>query len=168
MCCSDDPVGDLEVYQRMAEEIDQHRDSEAQHAPEHEHGEHHHEHGHSHGHVHSDAPTATQEEKIEEGKESEPEPERAGDDAGSDGENASHDSHGHDSDTKSLMRMSINTALAIGLHNFPEGLATFVAALADPSVGVVLVSGTAAAVNAAMDPTHAFLLGRRDCDPQHP
>jgi ZIP family zinc transporter len=37
-----------------------------------------------------------------------------------------------------LMRMSINTALAIGLHNFPEGLATFVAALNDPKVGVVL------------------------------
>lgn len=46
--------------------------------------------------------------------------------------------HHHDDDAKKLMRMSINTALAIGLHNFPEGLATFVAALADPSVGVVL------------------------------
>jgi ZIP family zinc transporter len=37
-----------------------------------------------------------------------------------------------------LMRMSINTAVAIGLHNFPEGLATFVAALNDPRVGGVL------------------------------
>jgi ZIP family zinc transporter len=36
------------------------------------------------------------------------------------------------------MRMSVNTAVAIALHNFPEGLATFVAALDDPAVGGVL------------------------------
>ena len=34
--------------------------------------------------------------------------------------------------------MGMNTALAIGLHNFPEGLATFVAALNDPTVGAIL------------------------------
>lgn len=34
--------------------------------------------------------------------------------------------------------MGFSTALAISLHNFPEGLATFAAALADPSVGAVL------------------------------
>ncbi|KAL7572406.1 hypothetical protein ACA910_006586 [Epithemia clementina (nom. ined.)] len=39
---------------------------------------------------------------------------------------------------RKLMAMSLNTALAIGLHNFPEGLATFVAALNDPKVGAVL------------------------------
>lgn len=39
---------------------------------------------------------------------------------------------------KKLMQMSLNTALAIGIHNFPEGLATWVAALADPAVGAVL------------------------------
>mmetsp|Transcript_111310 Transcript_111310/g.237827 ORF Transcript_111310/g.237827 Transcript_111310/m.237827 type:complete len:331 (+) Transcript_111310:87-1079(+) len=37
-----------------------------------------------------------------------------------------------------LERMGLNTALAIGLHNFPEGLATFVGTLADPAVGVTL------------------------------
>jgi len=37
-----------------------------------------------------------------------------------------------------LHTMGIMTAIAIGLHNFPEGLATFVAALVDPSVGVAL------------------------------
>ena len=37
-----------------------------------------------------------------------------------------------------LMNMSLATAIAIALHNFPEGLATFVAVLANPSVGVVL------------------------------
>lgn len=39
---------------------------------------------------------------------------------------------------KRLVRMGINTAVAIGLHNFPEGLATFVAAIDDPRVGSVL------------------------------
>lgn len=37
-----------------------------------------------------------------------------------------------------LVKMGLNTAVAIALHNFPEGLATFVAALHDPSVGAVL------------------------------
>eukprot|EP00535_Pseudo-nitzschia_heimii_P009227 CAMPEP_0197174800 /NCGR_PEP_ID=MMETSP1423-20130617/1185_1 /TAXON_ID=476441 /ORGANISM="Pseudo-nitzschia heimii, Strain UNC1101" /LENGTH=366 /DNA_ID=CAMNT_0042623787 /DNA_START=125 /DNA_END=1225 /DNA_ORIENTATION=- len=37
-----------------------------------------------------------------------------------------------------LHKMGLNTAIAIGLHNFPEGLATFVAALDDPKVGAVL------------------------------
>mmetsp|Transcript_78052 Transcript_78052/g.162106 ORF Transcript_78052/g.162106 Transcript_78052/m.162106 type:complete len:378 (-) Transcript_78052:111-1244(-) len=37
-----------------------------------------------------------------------------------------------------LQQMGLNTALAIGIHNFPEGLATFVGTLADPSVGVTL------------------------------
>jgi len=42
-----------------------------------------------------------------------------------------------DEDSK-LITMGLNTAFAIALHNFPEGLATFVAALHDPQVGVVL------------------------------
>ena len=37
-----------------------------------------------------------------------------------------------------LMKMGMNTAFAIALHNFPEGLATFVAAQDNPSVGAVL------------------------------
>jgi len=37
-----------------------------------------------------------------------------------------------------LHKMGLNTAIAIGLHNFPEGLATFVAALQDPKVGAIL------------------------------
>jgi ZIP family zinc transporter len=39
---------------------------------------------------------------------------------------------------KKLMRMGLFTALAIGIHNFPEGLATFLAALDDPSLGVAI------------------------------
>jgi len=35
-----------------------------------------------------------------------------------------------------LMRMGMFSALAIAIHNFPEGLATFIAALADPKLGV--------------------------------
>jgi ZIP family zinc transporter len=34
-----------------------------------------------------------------------------------------------------LYRMGLVTAIAIGLHNFPEGLATFVATLQDPKLG---------------------------------
>jgi ZIP family zinc transporter len=35
-----------------------------------------------------------------------------------------------------LMRMGFVTALAIAVHNFPEGLATFTAALHDPKLGI--------------------------------
>jgi ZIP family zinc transporter len=34
--------------------------------------------------------------------------------------------------------MGLFTALAIAIHNFPEGLATFLAALEDPSLGVAI------------------------------
>jgi len=37
-----------------------------------------------------------------------------------------------------LIKMGLSTALAIGIHNFPEGLATFVATLDDPRVGASL------------------------------
>ncbi|HON51857.1 MAG TPA: zinc transporter ZupT, partial [Bacteroidales bacterium] len=37
---------------------------------------------------------------------------------------------------KKLMRLGIFSALAIGIHNFPEGLATFIAALQDPTLGI--------------------------------
>ncbi|MDX9769997.1 MAG: zinc transporter ZupT [Tenuifilaceae bacterium] len=39
---------------------------------------------------------------------------------------------------KRLMRMGVFTALAIAIHNFPEGLATFTAALTDPSLGIAI------------------------------
>jgi len=37
---------------------------------------------------------------------------------------------------KELLRMGMFSALAIAIHNFPEGLATFTGALADPTLGV--------------------------------
>jgi len=42
-----------------------------------------------------------------------------------------------------LMRMGLFTALAIGIHNFPEGLATFVAALDDPQIGIAIAIAVA-------------------------
>jgi len=46
--------------------------------------------------------------------------------------------HDHGSHHKKLMRMGLFTALAIGIHNFPEGLATFLAALQDPTLGLAI------------------------------
>lgn len=46
--------------------------------------------------------------------------------------------HDHTDHHHKLMRMGLFTALAIGIHNFPEGLATFLAALHDPSVGLAI------------------------------
>ena len=40
------------------------------------------------------------------------------------------------SNDQRLMRMGLFSALAIGIHNFPEGLATFIGALEDPALGV--------------------------------
>lgn len=37
-----------------------------------------------------------------------------------------------------LMRMGLFTALAIAIHNFPEGLATFTSALTNPKLGVAI------------------------------
>ena len=42
-----------------------------------------------------------------------------------------------------LMRMGAFTALAIALHNFPEGLATFVSALNEPGLGIPIVAAIA-------------------------
>ncbi len=37
---------------------------------------------------------------------------------------------------RKLMRMGVMSALAIAIHNFPEGLATFMAAIENPALGV--------------------------------
>jgi ZIP family zinc transporter len=42
------------------------------------------------------------------------------------------------SNNQKLMRMGLFTALAIAIHNFPEGLATFTAALTDPGLGIAI------------------------------
>ncbi len=42
-------------------------------------------------------------------------------------------------DNDNLMRTGLFTALAIAIHNFPEGLATFVSALQEPSLAIPIV-----------------------------
>lgn len=37
-----------------------------------------------------------------------------------------------------LYRMGIMTAVAVGIHNFPEGIATFMSAINDPALGVAI------------------------------
>lgn len=41
-------------------------------------------------------------------------------------------------DKKKLLRIGLFSAMAIAIHNFPEGLATFTAALTDPSLGIAI------------------------------
>ena len=41
-----------------------------------------------------------------------------------------------DEQKQRLMRMGVFSALAIGIHNFPEGLATFMSGLTDPTLGI--------------------------------
>lgn len=51
--------------------------------------------------------------------------------------------HEHAVHPDKLMRMGLFTALAIGIHNFPEGLATFLAALHDPQLGIAIAVAVA-------------------------
>ena len=47
-----------------------------------------------------------------------------------DGKSKEHQNH--------LMRMGLFTALAIAIHNFPEGLATFISTINDPQMGIAI------------------------------
>jgi ZIP family zinc transporter len=121
-CCSDDPVEDLEKLRQMAraledeEETKQPEDNNDDPLPL-----------DSHGHPEEDGMVGAFETPSRANSVEEDEHEHA--------ENKEDANHSHDA---KLMRMSINTAIAIALHNFPEGLATFVATLNDPKVGGVL------------------------------
>ncbi|HLV30105.1 MAG TPA: zinc transporter ZupT [Chitinispirillaceae bacterium] len=42
-----------------------------------------------------------------------------------------------------LLRTGVFTAIAIAIHNFPEGLATFTAALSDPALGISIAAAIA-------------------------
>jgi ZIP family zinc transporter len=59
------------------------------------------------------------------------------------GKKAAAGSHDHGSHQKRLLRMGLFTALAIAIHNFPEGLATFLAALQGPSLGTAIAVAVA-------------------------
>ncbi len=51
--------------------------------------------------------------------------------------------NGKRTDSHRLKRVGVFTALAIAIHNFPEGLATFTVALNDPSIGIVIATAIA-------------------------
>jgi zinc transporter, ZIP family len=46
-------------------------------------------------------------------------------------------------DHQGLRRMGLFTAITITLHNFPEGIATFLAALEDPTTGIAIAAAVA-------------------------
>ncbi len=58
------------------------------------------------------------------------------DDIGGCGEKDSGSHQGSEIEKGSLKRMGFFSALAIAIHNFPEGLATFTGALQDPALGL--------------------------------
>lgn len=49
----------------------------------------------------------------------------------------------HEPPRERLTRLGMITALAIGVHNFPEGMATFVSALQQPNVAIPIVAAIA-------------------------
>lgn len=51
--------------------------------------------------------------------------------------------HDHHVPDQGLLRMGLFTALAIGIHNFPEGLVTFLAVLQDPALGLAIAVAVA-------------------------
>lgn len=53
--------------------------------------------------------------------------------------------HNNTASDSKLLRMGLFTALAVGIHNFPEGLATFISALQDPSIAIPI--GVAIAIH---------------------
>lgn len=75
------------------------------------HAHHHHDHNHSHEH-HDDAHDVDIAGMVTEMDESE------------------------EKERKGLLRMGLFTAMAIAIHNFPEGLATFMATLEEPALGI--------------------------------
>ena len=117
-CCGHDPGAQLDRVQHMAEEMEQ-KEEEKTIAIEGEKG----------------VSAQTTDPEAEEQKEMENEGDNENTNAETDEEQRERLSQ---AEAKKLSRMSLNTAVAIGLHNFPEGLATFVAALEDPKVGALL------------------------------
>lgn len=53
-----------------------------------------------------------------------------------------HGHHHHHHDHK-LMRIGVFTAVALGIHNFPEGIATFMAGMADVTIGISIAVAVA-------------------------
>lgn len=130
-CCSKDPVGDLETIQKQAKILD-----EQQHQPNSSQQE-----GLEVTMANMNDSTTNNDDTTKTTKEATNNESVNDNDALDATEQQKDDtkqSSSDDGENKKLVRMGVSTALAIGLHNFPEGLATFVATLADPSVGAVL------------------------------
>ena len=133
-CCSSDPVGDLETIQKQAKILDkhQHQDNSS------------HQEGlevtmantNDDNTTNNDNTTMTTKDAAKNESVNNNDTLDATEQQKEDTQQSSS-SENHSENDK-LVRMGVNTALAIALHNFPEGLATFVATLADPSVGAVL------------------------------
>ncbi|MFO7743067.1 MAG: zinc transporter ZupT [Anaerolineae bacterium] len=67
----------------------------------------------------------------------------ASDAAGHDHQQGNSVAQAEEADREELLRTGLFSALAIGIHNFPEGLATFLAALQDPTVGTAIAVAVA-------------------------
>lgn len=117
-CCNKDPVGQLDQFHKMASVI-QHEENASVNSE-------------------MDMEVDIEDDFVD----NLPLDDRDSDSEDEEKEGDKDDKHEKDQKTseenKKLVRMGVNTALAIGLHNFPEGLATFVATLNDPKVGSVL------------------------------
>lgn len=59
------------------------------------------------------------------------------------GQAAPNSSEEADRQNQALLRMGLFVALAIAIHNFPEGLATFLLVLDDPEIGIALAVAVA-------------------------
>jgi len=53
------------------------------------------------------------------------------------------DAEESEANLESLKRMGVFSAIAIAVHNFPEGIATFTAALGDPQIGISIAAAVA-------------------------
>ena len=78
--------------------------------------------------------------------------------------------NGNPDEAARLKRLGVFTALAIGIHNFPEGLATFAAAMSDVKLGIsiaiaVAIHNIPEGISVAV-PIY-FATGRRDYNPIH-
>ena len=119
-CCTKDPVGQLDTFKRMA--------SVLQHELESENGDDDKE------MERKSAENVDQEINCDAEDSDKPHSHADHSEQGHAGTNDNHIAE----ENKRLVKMGLTTALAIGLHNFPEGLATFVAAVDNPKVGIVL------------------------------
>ena len=111
----------------------------------------HHGHGHSHGAINppygvsspSQSPKAKQDTPSAEAEMtaitvSEDGSEKTGEEKLAESDSAEADIGFVNEDKSQMHKTGLLVALAIGIHNFPEGLITFVGALSSPSVGIAL------------------------------